>query len=133
MNDEKKEEGPRSFARFVEQVADGQCHNDLSQELHELLKVCGNDANARRDVSRGKLTLELSLKVDPEPGRVVGVVYSIKTKHPEKKRPAGLFWLTKGGNLTVENPRQQTLPLREVPAAKNEAVELDASASAREG
>lgn len=135
MNDKSKvsEEGPRSFALVLQQVADGQCHIDASEELHALLAECARVANATRGEAKGELLLKLSFSVEAEPSSLVSVKYSIKTKAPEKKRPAGLFWLTKGKNLSQQNPRQQQLPLREVNKDMPPPVEVAATgADARE-
>jgi hypothetical protein len=39
----------------------------------------------------------------------------VAVKEPEAARERTVFWTTPSGNLTVENPRQTKLPLREVP------------------
>ena len=107
------QEGPRSFARFVEQACDGDICSQASEALHELLKKLETDSSASSGVAKGKLTLTLTLGVDPRGQVAIG--YDIATKEPKPARAGGIGWLTKGGNCTFENPRQQKLPLAEVP------------------
>ena len=124
------EEGARSFARFVEMVSDGACQLEASAELHKLCCALREDASARSNASKGELTVRFALTV--EPSGVVGVAYEIKRKEPTPSRPKGVLWLTKGGNLSAQNPRQQTLPLREVSGTAEPAREVRDDVSARE-
>ena len=124
-NDEEKliEEGPRSFARFLEQVADGQAQLDLSDELYRLCLRLREEALAQTSAVTGELDLKLTIRV--EPTGIVAIAYGIKRKEPAPKRPGSIMWLTEGGNLTPQNPRQQTLPLVDVKAERVKA-ELEA-------
>lgn len=106
------DEGPRAFARVIEQLGEGDAHMELSEAMHELVKACITHARATRDVARGKLQLTLSVAVEHK--GVAGITYDVKVTEPKPRRSGGVFWVTKGGNLTVENPRQTKLPLKEV-------------------
>lgn len=118
--DEEIAEGPRSFAHQIATLCEGEVNIACSQELHDLLLHLRHEAQARRKNVKGELTLKLVLEVRDDD--VVGIAHSIKTKAPEPRRRAALMWLSPGGNLTPENPRQQELPgLREVPGGRNEA------------
>lgn len=130
MAENEKSEGPRSFARFIEMVSDGACQSEASAELLKLCNTLREDAAARSATSKGEITLRIGLAV--EPSGVVGVAYDVKIKEPPKARPKGVLWLTKGGNLTPQNPRQQTLPLREVGGTAEPAREVRDDAAARE-
>lgn len=112
MQSQAKDEGPRSFTRFFENVAEGCANVDAAVELQQLVGKLKEHAVATRDVAKGELTIKLSFKCDDT--GVVGVGYDIKTKEPPKRRRASVFWTTAGNNLTVDNPRQQELPLRAV-------------------
>lgn len=122
-----EDEGSRSFARFIEQLADGRACNDLSYELHRLMVLLREDAGTAQDgASKGDLGVTIHFKV--EATGVVGISYSIKAKEPQARRPNSVFWLTRGGNLTAENPRQQELPnIREV-TSKREQRDLPGAA-----
>lgn len=107
-----KNEGPRSFARFLEHIADGQAQLELSAELHKLLLRLREEANARNSEVGGTLDLKLSIKVAPN--GIAAIAYGIKRKEPDPKRPGSVMWLTEGGNLSATNPKQPSLPLMAV-------------------
>ncbi len=115
-----KDEGPRAFARFIERLGDGQAHIDLSKAMFDLGAVLRRESQERGEC-KGELHLALKFMVDQFGQCIIG--YSIKTKEPEQGRPASMMWLTKGGNFSIENPRQTSLPLREVVNEDGEIVE----------
>jgi len=128
--EDEGDEGARSFARLIEQVADGDAQRALSDELHALCTRLREEAQARGTDVGGELTLTLKLKV--EPSDVVGVSYEIKSKLPGPRRSKGVMWLTKGGNLTPSNPRQQRLPLKEVGGAEREVRDVAQTTTVKE-
>lgn len=112
--DERTEEGPRSFAHQLATMCDGETNIEASQELHDLLLNLRAEAAVRRKNVKGELIFRLSIEVTDHD--IVTVAPPIKSKSPEPRRASTIMWLTAGGNLTPENPRQQTLPgVREVP------------------
>lgn len=110
--DTKEEEGARSFARFIESVGDGDLHHELSDDLHDLIQACEADAARRESSSEGTITIKLKLKVDHR--GVAAIAHDVVTKMPKSKRTPAVMYVTPGGNLTRENPKQQSLPLRDV-------------------
>lgn len=129
MSEETPNEGTRSFSVFLAQVDDGEAHAELSRELHALCAAldeeCKNTGKAK-----GKLTLDLAISV--EKGGLVTVGYEVRKREPKKSRGGSVFFLTKGRNLTTENPRQQKLPLREAPKPSAEVKEVTAQANVRD-
>lgn len=111
--DEKVVEGARGFGALLHQVDDGCAHAELSEELQRLGGTLNAQAIQYGAKSKGTLTLTLTLTA--EANGTVNVDYDVKVKTPKPKRPRSVFWLTRGNNLTPENPKQQRLPLREVP------------------
>lgn len=109
---ESKEEGPRSFSRFLHTLADGEAESTLSYQLHELMKRCQEEAITRVGMVKGALSLKLRFAID-EHGHAE-IAYDVAIKEPARKTSKGHFWLTKHGNLTAENPKQTKLPLRDV-------------------
>lgn len=107
------EEGPRAFARTLELIADGTCHVELSEEQHDLLKKLHSHAMHTQGVAQGEITLKIKYRV--EATGVVGLKYDVKVKEPTKLRPNAVMWITPGGNLTPQNPKQPELFPREVP------------------
>lgn len=130
MTEQAQQEGARSFAHWLTRLGDGQAAADLSQAMFELGGELRRHALDRGE-AKGELTLHLKFKVD-NIGQVI-TTYQVKVKEPEPVRPASMFWLTKGGNLSVENPRQTTLPLRQVVNEDGELVDDAPAAPLRGG
>ncbi len=124
-NEREKEEptGPRSFTVFLAKLASGEADSNLSHELHELLKRLDEEAHARATKVKGKLKLTLSLIVD-ETG-VVAVNYDVEAKAPPRKTTPSIYWVNKASQLVTENPKQQTLALRDVGGGKKEFRSVD--------
>lgn len=116
MKDElpQTSDGPRSFSVFLTQVDDGALHAEASREMHKLTSALRDHAMRFARDAKGSITLTLSLEVD-EKG-VADVVGSLAVKAPKAPRSKSQFFVTQGGNLTLENPRQQRLALGVVPA-----------------
>lgn len=113
------DEGPRAAARFIEAIADGQCHSDLSDKINELGRALALETKTRNAASSGELALKLHFKLEPNGVTTVG--YDITTKMPKPRNGTSIFWVTKGGNFVTENPRQPQLPgIREVPRQPDE-------------
>lgn len=124
------EEGPRDFASFLRHIDDGVLHTDASTELHKLAAFLHDYVGTHGGVAKGSLTLTVNLAALDN--GTVDVTADVKTKEPKPKRARSVFWLTKGNNLSPENPRQQKLPLREVPASpKDKPRDVAADAAPR--
>ncbi|GAB5541342.1 MAG: hypothetical protein SangKO_011020 [Sandaracinaceae bacterium] len=130
MDEDYEDEGARSFTRALEMVADGDLVIDASAELFELNQALRREARIRRVAVKGTFTLKLQLVV--EPNGPVEIHPSITTKRADRKTARGLLWLTPGGNLTAENPRQQNLPLREVAMGDDEPRDVGSDRNVRE-
>lgn len=118
------DEGPRSFAVFIDQLADGRANEDLSVELMRLGQAIRRELDAERD-AKGELNLKLKFKVSRN--GIVAITYDIKLKEPPRLTMPGTNWLTDGGNFVGANPRQPTLPgIREVPPRRDEARDVGA-------
>lgn len=110
--DEIEREGPRSFGVFLNGLAEGEAMAACSHGLHELVEKLQEESVDQNKELRGELRLTIQLIADPK--GYVAVGYDLATKAPKPQRSGSIMWITKGGNLTLENPRQQKLPLREV-------------------
>lgn len=119
------DDGARSATRFIEQVAEGQCNADLSHALHKLGLKLAAETRTRGAKAAGEVMLKL--KFTAEPNGIVGVGYEINCKEPKSATSGSVFWITKGGNFSNENPRQTSFPgVREV--KRNEDVrEIEAA------
>lgn len=114
----EKEEGPRSFAVLIQKLGDdGEVERELSEELHQLVKTCRRTAQATGAKVKAKITLSLDLTVD-HTGPVI-VKPDIVVKPPKRRRADAAFFLTKGLNLSADNPKQMEMPgLRQVKPAE---------------
>lgn len=107
---ETESEGPKPFGDFVRIAVEGEMHNEATTALHDLL--CRLQDASLDGTAKGSFTLKVNLSADS--GGVVDITYDVSTKAPKPRRAKGAMWLTKGANLTTQNPRQQLLGLREI-------------------
>lgn len=121
---EKKKEGPRGFAVLVQQIDDGVLHAELSEAVQEITSKLAEQAGHTGLTAKGALTLTLGFAA--KKNGTVDIVADVKTKMPKPVRGGSVFWVTDGGNLSPSNPRQQRLPLREVPTIDDPPLELPA-------
>lgn len=126
--DEIREEGPRSFAVFMDRLADGRANEDASIELFKLGKAIQREIEHERK-AKGELTVKFIFKADAN--GVVHISYEIKRKDPPTPTMPGVSWLTVDGNFVDQNPRQQSLPgIREVPPPRREVRDIGAPTGA---
>jgi hypothetical protein len=104
----------KPFAAFIQSHEYGQTHDELTRGLHDLLQ-------AVQTVGKGG---SLAVKVTAKPvgrgdERQVTVSIATKVTLPEMGSLEAIYWIDDDGNLTRNDPRQQTLPLQVVerPAA----------------
>ncbi len=113
-----EKEGARSFARFVEQVDDGQALVEISAAMHKVLIEVKEMADRTCQETKGAFAVQFHFTAN---SGVIDVTYSIATKSPKRKFARSTFFLTAGANLSVENPRQGKLPLHDVQNPKHYA------------
>jgi hypothetical protein len=112
----------RSFNFLFARLANQEAHREASAELHGLLSKLKTLSQMKRGAAVGKLTITVSAKVD---GDMVAFGYDVTTKEPKPPREGTLCWLTRGGNVAFEDPKQLSLKgVREVPRAEPEDDEL---------
>jgi hypothetical protein len=122
-----KEEGARSFAVLMRQLQEGDYEGEVSEKFQELVARLGAHAERFSCVAKGHIDLKLNVTAEAN-GVFTVVPGDIRTKWPLTPRAKEIYYLTKGKNLTRENPRQQKLPLREVPQTKTQAKDINANA-----
>jgi len=120
---DQTDEGSRSFAYIIQHVADGEAHREASAVLQELIKTISDRARLSNSDASGEMTVKFKLTVDPR--GVADVVYDVSSKLPRVKKVASTMWVTRGGNLSVDSPRQTRLPLMDVSAPTNEVRNID--------
>lgn len=110
LSPEERAEGARSFSRALEGLADGKAMHEASEEFWGLLRDISLMAKSRGPDGEAAGSMDLKLKVMVNAKGEADIGYDITTKKPKKKRLTAVAWLTKGGNLTFEVPRQLGLP-----------------------
>lgn len=110
--EERPDEGVRSFTRVLDQVNHGHATLDLSQEMHTVVNLLRAQAERHDALVKGKMTVKLDLEVSPHGELRIAVQSTSSVSKP--KAHGSTAWLTPGGNVTFEHPRQQSLPLTEV-------------------
>lgn len=94
-------------------LLDGGAFLDLaSDKLAELVKGVDETGKA------GALVLKLDVK--RVSGGALSITPHVTTKVPEPKPEGTLLWATVEGNLSQQNPKQQSLDLREVNTQRGE-------------
>lgn len=118
------DEGARSFAVLLQNVDDGCLHAELGEAVQEVTKELSKVIDQGAQKAKGVLTLKLTF--DARSNGTITLTGDVVTKTPKPVRGGSVFWATKGNNLSLENPRQQKLPLREVPNASRRTKDLPA-------
>lgn len=99
----------RPFADVLRELGGGDTYDELTARLAEVVEAVTN--------TRKMGTLSITLKVKPNGDNGVMVADEIKSKVPEAARGDTVFFVTSGGALVRQDPRQPDLPLRRVDAA----------------
>ena len=99
----------RQFADILRELGSGNTCDELTAKLAELVEA----------VTLTRKVGEISIKLKVKPNGDAGVIVAdeIKSRVPEASRGETVFFVTSGGSLVRQDPRQQDLPLRRVDAA----------------
>jgi hypothetical protein len=108
---EAPDEGARSFARLVATLSDGDCERETSLALQKLVGAIRLESKRTNRKVKAAINLAISLEYK---GDAVTVGYTLKVKEPTPERGESMFFVTPGGNLTREVPKQENLPFRVV-------------------
>lgn len=99
----------RPFADILRELGGGDTYDDLTARLAEVVEAV--------TLTRKVGEISIKLKVKPNGDSGVIVADEIKSRVPEATRGDTVFFVTAGGSLVRQDPRQQDLPLRQVAAA----------------
>jgi hypothetical protein len=103
-----------SFHQFLSAIEGGQLHFELTDALREMIANLNQrfiDGDRSKAVAR--LDLSIALSIDAKSG-TVDVDTDYKVKLPKKSRGRTVFWTTADNKLSMANPRQLTMELRDV-------------------
>ena len=97
----------RPFYDFLREHRNGVTHDELADALNELVAAVNDEQKA------GSLTFTVTIK---PMGKSDGLEVSadIKVKPPKKTPGVSIFFATPDNNLVRQDPRQQSMELREV-------------------
>lgn len=103
---------PDLFAFTIAQIRNGAAGLEASEKLGECVAVSRDTGKA------SELIIKIKIKPDGAGTGQYFLEESITNKLPKPERGKTLFFGTPEGNLTRENPRQQTMDLRSVDEQK---------------
>lgn len=115
----EREEGARDFGIFMRGLNDGRFNGECAAELQELVRALRKHAQDTNGKAKGKLTLSLSFHYE---GGHVSVTPNVTQTRPPSVRGMTWMFMTKGDNLSLEQERQTSLPIREVKAPEAKAI-----------
>lgn len=92
----------RPFGTFLLEQAQGRSHDELSDNLHELI------ARVRETGKKGSLTYTVTVSPLDKEVYSLKVEDSINLKLPEHDRPTSIFYPDAEGNLSRRDPRQMS-------------------------
>lgn len=105
-------EEPRSAAVLLHELGEGALLAQLSAEIQQTVNACQDYALNEGGSGKGRVTLTIDFAA--EKNGTCAVRAAVTSKAPRQKLPPAAMWISKGGNLLVENPRQQKLALKDV-------------------
>lgn len=110
---ETGEKHVRPFGEWLALEDHGRLHDDLSDQLNELIDAVCNTSK------KGTLTLQIavspSTKTPMGEVAMVTVAPTITLKAPRPSASESIYFVDKWRNLIRDNPAQPKLPLRQVP------------------
>lgn len=110
-------------------VGDGEFRVEVNDELQKTVEALAERAKAGAKKVSGTLAIRLKITADKN-GSLIEFEPDVESKVPRKTRETTPLFIGRDG-LTVENPRQQSLPLREVGGAR-EVRETEAFTAVKE-
>jgi len=114
----------KSFAAFMRDAVDGDIESEASLEFWGLLDALKHTHEKYGGARKGKFSVTISLAFD---GKTLHIDHDVQVKKPKTPRQQGQAWLTKTGNYTFKNPRQQELQFpRDVSQGKPKVANDDA-------
>lgn len=126
MSEDKttEKQGTRGIAFTIGHLGDGELSREIERQQSKLVEVITDYASAYAAKGKGSLTLKLDYVADTD--GTVRVSGDVKIKEPKPKARGALFWATKGGGLSAENPRQTKMKFRDVNSESKEVRDVEA-------
>lgn len=96
-------EESRGFAWFLQQIANGAFHQELSEGLRDLNAALNQHVQDFGGQPKGKINIQIGFKLDKG---VFQIEASQEIKKPKRPGAGAIMWSTPGNNFTPNNPRQ---------------------------
>ncbi len=100
----------RPFLDLLREHRNGLTHEELTEALNEIVEAVASEGKG------GKLTLTIAVK--PHGDGAVMVMDELKITKPKPTKGGSIFFVTPENNLIRQDPKQPSLPLREIGAAE---------------
>lgn len=111
----------RDFSDIVQQFDEGTVHSDLSDAVQRVVRATTDIAFMTQGKAKGSIVLKLNFEA--RANATVSVDCDMTIKEPKMKRQPTSFFATKDNNLSLDNPRQGKLALRDVLPKREAATE----------
>lgn len=99
-----------AFIKFLQEHRGGATEDEISEQIRDLVAAVSDERKG------GKITITVEVKpIGKSDGFEVGV--DIKASLPKVKPGVSIFFATPDNCLTRQDPRQQTMELREIAPA----------------
>lgn len=122
MTTSERDEGARSFALLLQHIDDGALHAELSETVQATCKQLATLVDSLGSDQKASITLKIDLLYCRN-GMLI-IKGNVDDKTPKMPHAPTVAWLSKNNNVVFENPRQQKLPLREVPVSRAEPRDI---------
>lgn len=95
------------FIKFLQEHRGGATQAEISDEIRDLVAAVTDEGKG------GKITITIAIKpMGKGDGLEIGV--DVKSSPPKQKPGVSIFFATPANDLTRQDPRQQSMELREV-------------------
>lgn len=110
-----------TFDRFIATHENGDLNHELSEALREMTATLSNHFQAYR--GKPKATLKVSFDIVHVDGHLE-VSAKVETKLPAAPRAKGIYYATDKNELTRRDPKQLTMPFRDVNGGEQQARDV---------
>ena len=116
----------KPFTDVLRDIAQGRLVEELTDHMNELVHACMQTGK------QGEITIKLKLRPGKAQAPTMTVLHDVNVKAPDFDRPEQYFFVDRSNTLTVHNPDQHKLPLRDAAQDRGVMREADGSLVDRE-
>lgn len=100
-----------NFSQLIANHEDGLLNTDLSHQVRDIIAALNQHVIDHGGKPSATLSIKLNFKLD---SNSIEVTASTGSNLPKEVRGKTIYWSTSGNVLTRQNPRQHSLPFRDV-------------------